>query len=114
EKSKFGLTTYQILKAIEHLKEAGYLPSIKLLHCHLGSQVANIYEIEVAMQEFASLFSEYYRLGAPLEMADVGGGLGIDYEGTRSRNDCSVNYSFREYADVIVKTMAKICDEKQI
>ncbi len=114
EKSKFGLTTYQILKAIEHLKEAGYLPSLKLLHCHLGSQVANIHEIEVAMQEFASLFSECYRLGAPLEMADVGGGLGIDYEGTRSRNDCSVNYSFREYADVIVKTMAKICDEKQI
>lgn len=108
-KSKFGLNAGQCLEAIEILKTHGFLSHLQLLHCHLGSQVANITDIEKAMLEYASTYVELSRLGAPLAVADVGGGLGVDYEGTRSRSACSINYSFEKYADVVVKHLHAAC-----
>ncbi len=109
EKAKFGLSAGQILDAVERLRAAGRLDSLRLLHVHMGSQIANIRDIQSGAREMARHYLELSRLGAPLEVVDVGGGLGVDYEGTRSRSDCSMNYSLAEYAHHIVHTLAEAC-----
>jgi len=109
EKSKFGLSPMQVLSAILQLKTANYLDCLKLIHFHLGSQIANIRDIQRGMRECARYYAELCQLGAPIECIDVGGGLGIDYEGTRSRSSCSMNYSIEEYAHNIVHTLKEIC-----
>ena len=85
EKSKFGLSAPQLMAAIEHCRAAGRLDCVKLLHFHLGSQVANIQDIKAGMREAARYYTEMRALGAAVETVDVGGGLGVDYEGTHSR-----------------------------
>ena len=111
EKSKFGLTATELIASIERLRGAGKLDWMRLLHVHLGSQVANIHDIQRGMTETARWYAETRALGAPVEVVDVGGGLGVDYEGSRSRSDCSVNYSLAQYADVIVRTLTEVCAE---
>lgn len=111
EKSKFGLSAAQVLQAIEQLKAAGRLDILKMVHFHLGSQVANVRDIQRGMREAARYYAELRQLGAPLDCVDVGGGLGVDYEGTRSRSYCSMNYSVAEYALNIVRTLAEVCRE---
>ncbi len=112
EKSKFGLSARQVLELVERLRADGHLHWLKLLHCHLGSQVANIRDIQRGMREVARYFAELRELGVPLETVDVGGGLGVDYEGTSSRSYCSRNYSETEYANNVVGTLAAMCEEK--
>jgi len=107
EKSKFGLTAAELIAAIERLRKAGKLDWLRLLHVHLGSQVANIHDIQRGLSETARWYVETRALGAPVEVVDVGGGLGVDYEGSRSRSDCSVNYSLAQYAEVIVRTLSE-------
>ncbi|MGA7966252.1 MAG: biosynthetic arginine decarboxylase [Gammaproteobacteria bacterium] len=107
EKSKFGLTAAELIAAIERLREVGKLDWLRLLHVHLGSQVANIHDIQRGLSETARWYVETRALGAPVEVVDVGGGLGVDYEGSRSRSDCSVNYSLAQYAEVIVRTLSE-------
>ncbi len=114
EKSKFGFHAAELLKLIEHLQQSQLLGNLKLMHFHMGSQVANIHDIKHALTEATQLFSELHRLGAPIEIVDAGGGLGIDYEGTRSRHECSVNYSLEEYAHNIVRSFVDICSKKQL
>ena len=114
EKAKFGLTAAQVLRVIEQLREAQLLDSLQLIHFHLGSQLANIGDIHHAMREAARYYSELHRLGVNIEVVDVGGGLGIDYEGTRSRSACSVNYSLHEYAKNVVHTLWEVCAEQQL
>ncbi|MGD8709627.1 MAG: biosynthetic arginine decarboxylase [Ectothiorhodospiraceae bacterium] len=109
EKAKFGLSAAQALVAVERLKAAGLLESLGLLHFHLGSQIPNIADIQRGMREAARYYAELRRLGAPIECVDVGGGLGVDYEGTRSRSFCSMNYSLEEYAQNIVHTLWEQC-----
>ncbi|MFP5358187.1 MAG: biosynthetic arginine decarboxylase [Gammaproteobacteria bacterium] len=111
EKSKFGLTTSQVLEALEMLRAAGRLDAVRMIHFHLGSQVANVQDIARGLREAARFYVELRRLGAPVDVLDVGGGLGVDYEGTRSRSYCSMNYSVREYARTIVRTVQEICQE---
>jgi arginine decarboxylase len=111
EKSKFGLSAAQVLAAIEQLRAAGRLDSLRMVHFHLGSQVANVRDIQRGMREAARYYAELRQLGAPLDCVDVGGGLGVDYEGTRSRSYCSMNYSVAEYALNIVRTLAEVCRE---
>lgn len=111
EKSKFGLSAAQVLHAVEWLRENELLDSLKLLHFHLGSQVANIRDIQRGAREVARFYAELYRLGVPLSIIDVGGGLAVDYEGTRSRSECSMNYSIEEYAHNIVHTLWDLCSE---
>lgn len=114
EKAKFGLSAPHILRTVEKLREAGMLDSLRMLHFHLGSQVANILDIQRGMHEAARYYAELRATGAPIDCMDVGGGLGVDYEGTRSRSACSMNYSVQGYAQSIVDTLAEICAEYEL
>ena len=111
EKSKFGLSCTQVLEACAELRQAGRLDAVRMVHFHLGSQVANVQDIQRGMREAARFYAEVRLLGAPVDVVDVGGGLGVDYEGTRSRSYCSMNYSQREYARNIVRTLQEVCAE---
>ncbi|WP_392566426.1 biosynthetic arginine decarboxylase [Utexia brackfieldae] len=111
EKSKFGLSANQILNLIDILKQKNYLPSLQLLHFHLGSQLANIRDIANGVKESARFYVELHKLGVNIKCFDVGGGLGIDYEGTRSKSDCSVNYGLNEYANNIIWGIGDACNE---
>jgi len=86
EKSKFGLSASQILEVIEHLRAEDALASLQLLHFHLGSQIANIRDIQTGLRECARFYRALHEAGAPVATIDIGGGLGVDYEGTRSRS----------------------------
>ncbi len=113
EKSKFGLSPGQLLTAMERLKSLGQLENLKLLHCHLGSQIANIRDIQRGLREVGRFYGELHRLGVHIDTVDVGGGLGVDYEGTGSRSDCSINYSVQEYANNVVRILAEVCGERR-
>ncbi|TDU28702.1 arginine decarboxylase [Panacagrimonas perspica] len=111
EKSKFGLATPQVLEALDMMRAAGRIDAVRMVHFHLGSQVANVQDVARGMREASRFYVELRRLGAPVDVVDVGGGLGVDYEGTRSRSYCSMNYSVREYARSIVRTLQEVCAE---
>jgi arginine decarboxylase len=114
EKSKFGLHAYEVLQLIERLQQADLLDSLKLMHFHMGSQIANIHDIKIALKEAGQFYVELHRLGAKIQVVDAGGGLGVDYDGSRSRRESSVNYSLDEYAQNIVRSFADVCAEKQV
>ncbi len=114
EKSKFGLSAAQVLAMLERLRQVGRLDALQLVHCHLGSQIANIRDIQKGMGEFARFYAQLRALGAPVAYADVGGGLGVDYEGTRSRSECSMNYTVEEYARDVVHALWAICSEHDL
>jgi len=110
EKSKFGLSAQQLMAAIALCRDQDALDHVRMLHFHLGSQVANIQDIKAGMREAARYFEELRSLGAPVDTMDVGGGLGVDYEGTRSRSYCSMNYGMADYAWHIVQTLHETCE----
>ena len=114
EKSKFGLSASQVLDVVETLRAAGALESLQLLHFHLGSQIANIRDIQTGLKECARFYAELHNLGAPIGTVDIGGGLGVDYEGTRSRSSCSMNYSVAEYAYNVVHVLQAECERQGI
>ncbi|WP_372613373.1 biosynthetic arginine decarboxylase, partial [Halomonas sp.] len=114
EKSKFGLTASQILAVVDQLRAADALDSLQLVHFHLGSQIANIRDIQSGLRECARFYQSLVSLGAPVDTVDVGGGLGIDYEGTRSRSFCSTNYSMLEYARNVVFAFNQACNELEL
>jgi len=109
EKSKFGLSAGELLKVIETLKSESMLDNLEMIHFHMGSQISNIRDIEAGMQEGVRYFAELYRSGAEIKCINVGGGLGVDYEGTRSRSFCSINYNVNEYAETVVRVLSEIC-----
>lgn len=110
ERSKFGLTTEQILNACKDLREAGLEDSLRLLHFHIGSQVPNILTIKNAVIEAARFYCELIKLGFPMGYIDVGGGLGIDYDGSRTNFESSVNYSLAQYARDVVFNIRDVCN----
>ncbi|OZB18033.1 MAG: arginine decarboxylase, partial [Marinobacter sp. 34-60-7] len=114
EKSKFGLSASQVLDVVETLRQADALDTLQLLHFHLGSQIANIRDIQTGLKECARFYTELRQLGAPIGTVDIGGGLGVDYEGTRSRSSCSMNYSVFEYAYNVVHVLQAECDRNGI
>lgn len=114
EKAKFGLAANQILDLVRELETAGRLDWLQLLHAHLGSQIPNLQDIRSGVAELVRFYAELRRLGAPIGVIDVGGGLGVDYEGTRTRNYCSVNYGFEGYASAIVNTIAAECRRRDL
>lgn len=114
EKSKFGLSAVQILEAVERLRGAGMLNCLQLLHFHLGSQIANIRDVQRGMLEACRCFAELAELGVNVRVMDVGGGLGVDYEGTRSRSSCSMNYSMEQYANTIVRSLWEVCADYEL
>ena len=108
-KSKFGLNSEQVLALVEELKQQGMLDCLSLMHCHLGSQIANISDIRHCMQEVTQYYIALRQLHVPIATLDVGGGLAVDYEGTCSSTDCSMNYSIKEYASNILMTLIPAC-----
>ena len=114
EKSKFGLTTSQLLTAIERLEKASLTDSLQMLHFHLGSQLPNIRDIQRGLHECARHYAELHKLGVNIRCVDIGGGLGVDYEGTRSQSFCSVNYTINEYAHNVVHTLWEVCEQQNL
>ncbi len=113
-KSKFGLSASEILNTVDRLRRADALEAFQLLHFHLGSQIANIQDIQIGLREAARFYSELSLLGVPLKVVDVGGGLGVDYEGTASRSACSVNYSLNEYASRVIHAFRDAADRHDL
>jgi arginine decarboxylase len=110
DKAKFGLDPRQLLTLWKQLRDAGIGDCLQLLHFHMGSQISNVRDIANGMREATRYFVELSRLGAKITHVDVGGGLGIDYEGTRSRSFNSVNYGIHHYASSIVQPLAEACE----
>lgn len=113
-RSKFGLTVTEALRALEQLKSVHMEDCLNLLHFHLGSQITNIRQIKAAVTEASRVFVEMRRAGAGLTFMDVGGGLGIDYDGSQTDFESSVNYTLQEYANDVVYHIQSICDEAEV
>ncbi len=114
EKSKFGLSSAELIKLIDRLQASGRLDLLKLIHFHLGSQITDIRFIKSGLQEVARFYLELRRLGVDITHVDVGGGLGIDYDGTNSTHNASVNYTLQEYANDVIYTIAEACREAEL
>ncbi|MDD1622069.1 MAG: biosynthetic arginine decarboxylase [Methylococcaceae bacterium] len=112
EKSKFGLHASEVLELIARLKQADMLSCLQLMHFHMGSQIANIHDIKLALKEAGRFYVQLHGLGANITTVDAGGGLGVDYDGSGSRRECSINYSMNEYAENIVRAFAEISREQ--
>jgi len=110
-RSKFGLTASEAQRALQRLKELGMADCLELLHFHLGSQITNIRFIKAAAIEAARIYVELARAGAGLKYLDVGGGLGVDYDGSQTDFESSVNYTLQEYANDVVYHVQNVCDE---
>jgi arginine decarboxylase len=111
EKSKFGLHASEVLQLIARLQQLDLLNCLQLMHFHMGSQIANIHDIKLALKEAGQFYLQLRQLGANINTVDAGGGLGVDYDGSGSRRECSINYSMAEYADNIVRSFADISRE---
>ena len=109
ENAKFGLSTSELLAAAEMLKRENLTSAFRLLHFHIGSQVPDILTVKKAVQEAARFYAKLHKLGFPIEYVDVGGGLGVDYDGSRSAFDSSTNYSLQEYTNDIVYYIGDVC-----
>lgn len=114
ENAKFGLSTAELLTATEMLKAEKLGHCFKLLHFHIGSQVPDILIVKRAVQEAARFYAKFYKMGFQLEYLDVGGGLGVDYDGSRSAFDSSTNYTLQEYANDIVYYIADVCNTEKV
>jgi arginine decarboxylase len=113
-RSKFGLTITEAVRALEELKTRGMEDCLQLLHFHLGSQITNIRQIKGAVTEAVRVYVEMKRAGAGLQFMDVGGGLGIDYDGSQTDFESSVNYTLQEYANDVVYHIQQVCDEAEV
>jgi arginine decarboxylase len=110
-RSKFGLTVAEVLRGLEELRALGMQDCFKLLHFHLGSQIPNIRTVKAALNESARIYAELVKAGAGLQYLDVGGGLGIDYDGSQTNFESSVNYTLEEYANDVVYHIQTVCDD---
>ncbi len=110
DRSKFGLTTAEIVATVDRLRDLGMLDCLQLLHFHIGSQITNIRAVKDALKESSRIFVELYRLGANMHYLDCGGGLGVDYDGSQTNFHSSVNYTLQEYAADIVSQVAEACN----
>jgi len=110
-RSKFGLTLTEMLEAVDYLKQRGMVDCLQLIHFHLGSQITNIRSIKAALTEVGRVYTEMHRIGANVNYIDVGGGLGIDYDGSQSDFESSINYTLQEYANDVVFRIKSVCDD---
>ncbi|PDH27215.1 MAG: arginine decarboxylase [Puniceicoccaceae bacterium MED-G32] len=114
EEAKFGLTSPEIVDAAESLKEAGLADCLELIHFHIGSQVPNIQTIKRATVEATRYYCELAAMGFPMKYLDVGGGLGVDYDGSMSNFESSMNYTLKEYARDVIYNIQAICSEAAV
>src|SRR5713226_6640185 len=114
ENAKFGLSTAELLAATDLLKAENLGHCFKLLHFHIGSQVPDILTVKKAVQEASRFYAKLFKMGFPIEYLDVGGGLGVDYDGSRSAFDSSTNYSLQEYTNDVVYYIADVCNAEKV
>jgi arginine decarboxylase len=114
ENAKFGLSTAELLAATEMLRAENLNQCFKLLHFHIGSQIPDILTIKKAVQEAARFYAKLFKMGFPIEFLDVGGGLGVDYDGSRSAFDSSTNYTLQEYTNDVVYYVADVCTAEKV
>ena len=113
--SKFGLNSSELLTALQLLDEMGMSDCLKLIHFHIGSQITKIRRISTALREMAQFYAQLHAMGFNIEIVDCGGGLGVDYDGTRSSNsESSVNYSIQEYVNDCIYTLVETADRNHI
>ncbi len=114
EAAKFGLTTTELLEVINRLKEAGRIEMLRLLHFHIGSQLTDIKRIKNAMKEAARVYAKVYQMKVPVELLDVGGGMAVDYDGSKTAFDSSANYNAQEFANDVIYTIKQVCDDENV
>jgi arginine decarboxylase len=114
DRAKFGLTIPEIVRAVEELKKAGMLDCLQLLHFHIGSQISSISVIKDAIREASHIYVELAKLGANMNYLDVGGGLGVDYDGSKTNFHASKNYNMQNYANDVVAGVKDACDERKV
>ena len=114
EAAKFGLTTTEILDVIHQLQEAGRADMLRLLHFHIGSQLTDIKRIKNAMKEAARTYAKIRQMGMPIEYLDVGGGMAVDYDGSRTSFESSANYNAREFANDVIYVIKTVCDDENV
>lgn len=114
ETSKFGLTTVELLECSRVLREKGLLDRLRMLHFHIGSQITDIRKIKTAVKEASRVYAKFRHMKAPVEFLNVGGGLGIDYDGSKTPSDSSANYTIQEFANDVVYTVSEICDNEDV
>jgi arginine decarboxylase len=114
EAAKFGLTTPEMLEAVHILKSKKMLDCLVMLHFHIGSQITDIRKIKEAIREAGRVYAKLRALGVPIQYLNLGGGLGVDYDGSKTAFDSSMNYSVQEYANDVVYTIKQICDEENV
>jgi arginine decarboxylase len=114
EAAKFGLTTTEILDVIRQLQETGRSDMLKLLHFHIGSQLTDIKRIKNAMKEAARTYAKIRQMGVPIEYLDVGGGMAVDYDGSRTSFESSANYNAREFANDVIYVIKTVCDDENV
>jgi len=114
DRAKFGLSFAELINAVNYLREADMKDSLKLLHFHIGSQLTDIRSVKDAVNESALIYAELHHMGVALEYVDVGGGLGVDYDGSRSTSDSSRNYSLKEYVTDVVYGFKQMCDLEEV
>lgn len=114
DRAKFGLTISELIQAVQFLKERDLLDCLKLFHFHIGSQITDIRTIKDAISEGARIYAKLIKMGADVRYMDVGGGLGIDYDGSRSTNESSMNYSLNDYCEDIVYGLKQVCDIEEV
>ncbi len=113
-KAKFGLSLTEVLDVFEFLKARGMQDCLQLLHCHMGSQIHDIRQITSGVNELARIYSQLVQLGAGMKYLDVGGGLGIDYDGSQTAFEFSMNYTLPEYASTVVYKIMSVCNEEGV
>src|SRR6266568_1060718 len=114
EAAKFGLTTPEMLEAIKILKSRRMLDAMVMLHFHIGSQITDIRKVKLAIREAGRVYAKLRALGVPIQYLNLGGGLGVDYDGSKTAFDSSMNYSVQEYANDVVYTIKSICEEEDV
>jgi arginine decarboxylase len=114
EAAKFGLTTTELLEVIRRLQEAGRIDMLRLLHFHIGSQLTDIKRIKNAMKEAARVYAKIQQMKVPIELLDVGGGMAVDYDGSKTAFDSSANYTAQEFANDVIYTIKQVCDDENV
>jgi arginine decarboxylase len=114
EAAKFGLTTTEMLETIRRMQDEGRIDMLRLLHFHIGSQLTDIKRIKNAMKEAARVYAKIHQMKVPVELLDVGGGMAVDYDGSKTAFDSSANYTAQEFANDVVYTIMQVCDDENV